>query len=287
LQREVTTVIYNLARQQRDRETNKPNRVLLRPKILRKIFIEQSAKGETGDISSFRDKSLIQHTIDRLCPDDGKTHVIIEDLDVMYRWIDREHRLRIRGKKKWSAMSMHDIVESQDAMSYPRNLELFLEAYSLFAEIHFVAIHRPFLDSLASHENWYQNINLYSNLIGGFMMILNLFLDGHTHDEVTGRKLWTLICLERLTSKYYNGNEDKMNFGRQEFLHHMVEFLSWDQSECKDCWSSWKEDSETNFDPNSVESNWMEILEVRRKELAEEWPSPRVQNENNNLQCVT
>ncbi len=287
LQREVTTVLDTLARQQRDRETNKPHRVLLRPKILRKVLTEQSTEGETTDISSFRDKSMIRQTVDRLCPDDGKTHVIIEDLDIMYRWIDREHRFRIRDKKKLSTMSMHELVESQDAMSYHHNLELFLEAYNPFAEIQFVALHRPFLDSLASHQNWYQDINLHSNLIGGFMIAVNNFLDSHTYDEVTGRRLWTLICLERLTSKHYNGNDEELNLAREDFLRHVVEFLSWDQSECKNCWSSWKEENEHYFDQNSVESNWMEILEGRREELATKWPSDRVRNENRNLQCVT
>ncbi|KAL3803640.1 hypothetical protein HJC23_003694 [Cyclotella cryptica] len=100
-------------------------------------------------------------------------------------------------------MTMQGIAQSDAAINHPVNLYQFLELYGPHARIKFVVLHRPYLDMLASHVTWDGGWEGHSNVIRGFMMLLRRFLDQHQVDSLSGEKLWTLVCVERLTAKLY------------------------------------------------------------------------------------
>jgi hypothetical protein len=82
------------------------------------------------------------------------------------------------------------------------NLYKFVELYGRHADVKFVVLQRPFLETVASHQDWDENVLRHSNLIRGFMLILRRFLDEH-HFDIVGKQMWIIVCVERLTSQFY------------------------------------------------------------------------------------
>mmetsp|Transcript_31483 Transcript_31483/g.66223 ORF Transcript_31483/g.66223 Transcript_31483/m.66223 type:complete len:117 (+) Transcript_31483:966-1316(+) len=107
------------------------------------------------------------------------------------------------------------------------------------------------------------------------MLLLRRFLDAHPVDKLTGQQLWTMVCVERITNKFYGDNEEQMNFARQQILSYLAEFLGWPQDECPDCYRHWKSSTKNHLEVLG-EANVAMLLEHMRK-LGGIWP-PIVEN---------
>jgi hypothetical protein len=258
----VTPIIDTLARQQIDPYTGNPYTVHLQPRVLRAALF-----GIRERRRSMTDPSLIQEVLDQLCPRDGNKHVIIEDSSFPCGAEDDPRSYRVHRQREWMGMTMQEIAQAELALNHPTNLQSFVDVYSPHAEIKFVVLHRPFLETVASHTDVDEGSYGHSNVIRGFMLILRRFLDANP-------RLWTMVCVERLMSTYYEQNdvvdEDHFSLARQNIVSYMAVFLGWPQMECPHCFDSWQESTK---DAVKVlgEEKIMTLLD-HMKELEGVWP---------------
>ncbi|KAL3794041.1 hypothetical protein HJC23_003693 [Cyclotella cryptica] len=277
-----TPVLDALAREQVD-STGKPFKIHLQPHALRSAL-----KGHFGKAAPLNNSSLIHDRLSSLCPNDGHQHVIIEDCSFPCGFVDRPCGYYPR-QYEWRNMTMQGIAQSDAAINHPVNLYQFLELYGPHARIKFVVLHRPYLDTLASHVTWDGGWEGHSNVIRGFMMLLRRFLDQHQVDSLSGEKLWTLVCVERLTAKFYGyeGEEEtraKLEVARHRILFYLAEFLGWPQGECLHCFDSWRDGSTDKLQVFSSVKVFSLLDHMR--EIRGVWP-PRISGSLPEQQCST
>lgn len=277
----VTPILHSLALEQTD-PNGQPYKVHLQPSALRSALY-----GSFDKEIPLNDSSVIRHELSQLCPDDGQRHVVIEDCSFPCGHLSRPCGYYPR-EYNWRNMTMQQIAQSENAVNHPVNLYQFLELYGPHAQIKLVALHRPFLDTLASHVTWDGGWEGHSNVIRGFMMLLRTFLDKHRVDNISGEQLWTIICVERLTSTFYEhkgeeGAQAELELARKRVLSYLADFLGWPQGECAHCFDSWKEGS----DKVKVFRNAAIIpLLSHMREIRGVWP-PRLPDSLPEQQCST
>ena len=189
-------ILESLAHHQVDPNTGMPYDVRFQDRTLR------SALFGFRESRSVDDPTLVTEVLKHVCPNDGKKHVIIEDSSFPCGMEDDPRSYRVHRQPEWKTSSMEQIANSEMALNHPTNLYSFYNAYSPYADIKFVVLHRPFLETIASHHDWDDSLVMHSNVIRGFMLLLSRFLDVHPIDTTTGKQLWTLVCIEIIMSKH-------------------------------------------------------------------------------------
>ena len=53
------------------------------------------------------------------------------------------------------------------------------------------------------------------NVIRGYMILLRSFLETHQFNMLAGRKLWILVCIEKINSKFYDFDEKHVDLARK------------------------------------------------------------------------
>ena len=238
------------------------------------------------------DPSLVADTLTKLCPMDGRRHVIIEDSSFPCGQEGDPRGYRFPRQHFWLNMTKEEIASSALAIEHPVNLYKFVELYGVHAEIKFIVLHRPFLETIASHMDWDESIVRHSNLIRGFMLILRRFLDVHDAKK-EGKMAWTIVCVERLMSQSYQYESEKgtqidyeaWNAARQHIISHLIDFLGWTQKECNDCFDYWKEGSNKM---KAIKEDDLVILLDHMKAIEGVWPPALVlQGGEQEKQCST
>ena len=92
-------------------------------------------------------------------------------------------------------------------------------------------MHRPFLKTIASHNEWNGGPEVHSNVIRGFMLMLRRIFDARPFDLINRKRLWTLLCIDRIMGKNYN-NKKEVNVARQNVLANLANFLGWLVRDC-------------------------------------------------------
>lgn len=268
----VTPVIEALAKRQVDPETGRQYHVEANP-----IYLEVGLFGWTSNIQrkwgftvtpKIDDPLLVQRVVEESCPDDGNKHVMIEWASLPSGQEDDWRSYRVHRQHDWQSMSPDEIANSDKALQHPMNVTAFVQAYSPYVDIKFLVIHRPFLETIASHHEWDGGALTHSNVIHGFLLIIRRFLDANPIDKVTGGRLWTLLCLERIMAKNYE-HEGDVDLARQNMLSHVAEFLGWPVSECNDCFKKWHESTK---DPYKKLGNNADAVLQHAKQLEGVWP---------------
>ena len=277
-----TPILHSLALKQTDTYGRSVD-VQLQPRALRAALF-----GRFREKRSLDDPSLVADTLAKLCPLDGRKHIIIEDSSFPCGHEGDPRGYRFPRQHAWLNMTMNEIASSELAMEHPVNLYKFVELYGPYADIKFVVLHRPFLETVASHMDWDENVERHSNLIRGFMLILKQFLDTHKAQN----KFWTIVCVERLVSQFYQYETkhglqidgDAWNLARQHILSYLAEFLGWTSDECIDCFLTWREGSKNKV--KTLKDNELMPLLDHMKEIEGVWP-PALQNGSKEQQCNT
>ena len=145
-------------------------------------------------------------------------------------------------------MSPEEIANTVEALSHPTNMNAFYRSYSPYFDIKFIVLHRPFLETIASHRDWDGGPITHSNIIRGFMLVLRRFLDTHLFDLVSGRRLWSLVCVDRIMAKNYETEMDAIN-ARRRIMSYLTTFLDWPEGDCPQCFDNWRESAK---DPMEV-----------------------------------
>jgi len=155
------------------------------------------------------------------------------------------------------------------------NLYKFYNAYSKFVDVKFIALHRPFLETIASHRTWDTGPIPHSNIIQGFLILHSRFLEKHYTDTFTGKRVWTLVQVEKLSVKYHglwHNRKDRRQAldARKDMIRDVATFLGWPETRCKSCFSSWR-DSTTDYS-QVFDTEILEILTEHEKSLSGVWP---------------
>eukprot|EP00970_Alexandrium_tamarense_P008195 scaffold1559_cov193-Alexandrium_tamarense.AAC.12 len=216
------------------------------------------------------DPTLVRNVISQICPNDGQKHVIIEDNSFPCGQSDDPRSYRIHRQQDWLDMSPEELANSWSANNQPTNLYQFYDAYRPYADVKFVVLHRPFLETIASHAKWDTGPAVHSNIIRGFMLILRRFLDAHQFDMATGERLWTLVCVEKHFAKFYDYNDVQVTEARNAMLYNLASFMMWPTKVCHHCFDSWHE-SEKDYS-NVLGNQNMQVLDVHMQWLEGVWP---------------
>lgn len=278
-------VVEALGRHQVDPSTDQYYEVNMKPTLLKSALFgwdrkrfEQWVIGEP-DIDN---DMVVRQVATMSCPDDGKKHVLVEWQSFPSGHEVDKRNYRVYRQHDWLSMTPEEIADSPEANQQPLNLTAFVEAYSPYMDIKFIVLHRPFLETIASHSIWDGGAEGHSNVIRAFMLILSRFLKAYPFDLVDGRKLWNLLCVEGIMAKNYD-DENDVKVARGNVLANMAEFLGWPVKECEDCFDQWHESKK---DPERIlgERN-VEILREHMELLEGVWPPPGEQGAMEQQRC--
>ena len=217
------------------------------------------------------DPAFVQTVVRESCPNDGRKHVLIEWASFPSGQEDDKRTYRVHRSPEWLNMSPEEIANSDEALEHPTNMNEFYQSYSPYVDIKFIVLHRPFLETIASHRDWDGGPIPHSNIIRGFMLMLRRFLDHHLYDLVTGRRLWSLVCVERIMAKNYETLHD-VQVARRHVLSYLTEFLGWEDGDCPQCFDDWRESSKDPHDVLGPEN--VVILQNHMTFLQGVWPPP-------------
>ncbi len=206
------------------------------------------------------------------CPNNGCRHVLIKwaSFPSGHKGNQRTY-CGVKRSCEWLLMSPEEIANTTEALSHPTNLDAFYQSYSPHVDIKFIVLHRPFLETITSHRNWDGRPLTHLNIIRGFMFMLRRFLDTHLYNLVTGRRLWSLVCIERIMARNYDTERDAVA-ARHHVLSYLTEFLNWPDGDCPQCFDGWRESTK---DPLVIlgDEN-MQALVGHMQELEGVWPPP-------------
>lgn len=270
----ITPIIETLAKQQYDLKSGHPYQVDGEAMYFKvglfgwnKQILTNWGFSE-GIIPDIDDPMFVQRVVERSCPNDGNKHVLIESTSFPSGQVDDPRPYRVHRQHEWMSMSPEDIANNDKAQQQPFNLTAFVDAYSPYVDIKFVVIHRPFIETIASHIKWDGGAVPHSNIIHGFLLILSRFLNTHRVDLVTGTPLWTLLCLEQIMAKNYEHDDDVV-MARRDILSHLADFLGWPVNECSHCFDMWHE---SRKDPYVKLGDDLEDVLQHANQLIGVWP---------------
>ncbi|KAL3805394.1 hypothetical protein HJC23_009101 [Cyclotella cryptica] len=256
----ILPVVESLAARQIDPVSSTSFIVHSRSKALRYgLFASTGQRFGFHEPPPMDDPRLVKKVITAICPNDGRKHVVIEAASFPCRGKFRVSRGA--ASRAWSKMSPEEIAESELALDHPTNLFKFYDAYHPFADIKFIVLDRPFLETIASHRTWDDGPIGHSNIIRGFLILLSRFLNAHRMDHSSGEKVWTVVFVEKLSVKYrglwYKRKDRRVAFeARKDMIRNVATFLGWPQLECKYCFNSWvesKTDHTKDFEPELLQ----------------------------------
>ena len=258
------------------------------------------------------DPASVQDALDRMCPDDGtresrKMHVIIEG-NSFPSGRERE-RYRVTRRDDWPDMTPGEIAFSTSARNHPTNLWEFHDAFGPYADVRFVVLHRPYLETIASHPNFDGGPERHSVVISGFALLLGRFLAGHMYGASASASdpppprdgggggggdvvpppgvvpLWTLVCADRLTSRSYR-TERELIESREGVLTLLANFLGWPISSCPGCFDDWAESPKVSSPRERLGDGTTSILLDHARSLeASGWPPRRPEDRSPLQRC--
>ncbi|KAL7519695.1 hypothetical protein ACHAWX_004452 [Stephanocyclus meneghinianus] len=268
----VEPILTTFAKGQIDRETGDSYEVQFGSDDLRYgLFAYPAGRFGFLEPPSIDDPHLVSKVITAICPDDGKNHIIIESTS--FPSGGKYHAMsRVRRQSAWHQMTPEGIANSFAALNHPTNLYQFYDAYHRYAVIKFVVLHRPFLNTIASHRNFDSGPMAHANVVQGYLILLSRFLDAYRFDKVTGEKIWTLLHVDKISSN--NDADPSLNNQQKEsrnvLIRNLAIFLDWPQVECPNCFDSWI-DSTTDYVKILGNFN-VKRLTKQLKELDGIWP---------------
>lgn len=291
-------VIKALAEQQIDPATGVKYHVVKGHDVLRATIF-----GSKEVDLPMHDPQLVQATLDSICPPNmnqiGAKHIILEGNSFPSgRPDDIRLPFRVRRQKSWQKMTPDEIASSQQALNHPTNLYELYNAFSPYVDVRFVVLHRPYLDTIASHAGFDAGPVQHSTVISGFLLLLSRFLLSHLYttsataadiaDGVdgysgNGMPLWTVVCSEQLSSKEFE-TQRQLLAAREQIVSYLATFLGWPQQSCPQCFDSWRESGKASPEERLGTETTNKLLN-HVKMLEGIWPPRRIEDSLPQQQC--
>lgn len=245
-------------------------------------YASQVTKWRFSRDPGVQDPALSQSVVSSMCPNDGRRHVIIEWASFPSGQTNDRRSYRVKRQKEWLQMTPEEIANDELALVHPVDLNAFYDTYSPHAEIKFIVLNRDYTETIASHPEWDGGPIGHSKIISGFMIILSRFLNSHLVDPVTGKKLWTLLCLESILQKNYQTLAES-NEARKRVIQDIATFLDWPVKECPSCFNHWRESKK--IPAQILGPRNMNILQHHMSALEGVWPPKRSDDVLPEQQC--
>lgn len=282
-------VIKSLAQHQADPVTGTPYDVVKGHEALRATIF-----GSDAHDLPLNDPDLVQTTLDQMCPsplESWKHHVIIEGNSFPSGSADNVLlNFRVRRQKDWVGMTPEEIATTESALNHPTNLYKFYEAFSPYVDVKFIVLHRPYVETIASHLGFDNGPEGHSTVISGFLILLSRFLMGHMYDsgagtegERGGAPLWTTVCADKLSSKQYD-TQEQLNEARENVVGYLASFLGWPQRSCPGCFDLWKESNKASA-KQRMDEDTGNVLLGHAKALQGLWPPKRREDDLPEQHC--
>jgi len=283
-------IITSLARQQVDPVTGTPYHVHQDSGNLRKAIFKRKKSG-----LPLNDPQLVQSTLEQICPspnESWKKHVIIEGNSFPSAGPDADNSFRVQRQRDWIEMTPEQIATSEVALNHPTNLYQFYDAFSPYVDIKFIVLHRPYLETVASHLDFDLGPEGHSHVISGFLLLLSRFLmsnlygaapDAAVEGGGSSAPSWTIVCADKLSSKEYDTQQQALA-AREHVLSYLANFLGWPQRSCPRCFHEWKESGKTSPEER-MGAETTKILLDHGKVLEGIWPPRRREDGLPEQQC--
>ena len=274
-----TPILKSLAERQSDSRTGTPYDVVYKNKLLNSAMFKPSCHHEGSEDAGpcigggdmpMDDPNSVQALLRKICPDPydlQSRHVIIEDNSF-------PSGLKIRSK--WSHMSAEEIANSTTAANHPTNLNNFYDSFGPYVDVRFLVLHRPYLETIASHPGFDGGPIRHSVVLSGFIILLSRFLTSHMYSpsQDGNAPLWMIVCTNRLVSKSFQSEEELLK-SRASLLRDLAYFLGWPVSTCPECFDNWKESKKVLSPRERFGDEATDELLVHAKKLESIWPPRR------------
>ena len=203
-----------------------------------------------------------------------------------------KERYRVNRRKYWPDMTPEEISHSTSAANHPTNLATFYDSFGPYADVRFVVLHRPYLETIASHPNFDGGPARHSVVVSGFALLLGRFLAGHMYaiygdggggggggGGAAGVPLWTLVCADRLTSRSFLSERELVE-SRDGVLALLADFLGWPVSHCPECFDHWAESAKmrSSSPRERLGDDATEVLLDHARHLEAYWPPRRMED---------
>lgn len=223
-----------------------------------------------------------------MCPDPRepwRRHVIIEGNSFPSDGADNTKlQFRVRRQKSWLEMTPDEISRDELALNHPTNLYELYGSFSRYVDVRFVVLHRPYLETIASHPDFDASPVTHSSVISGFLLLLKRFLHRHMNDAVTGAPLWTIVCADKLSSRQYE-TEEQLSEAREHVVGYLSEFLGWPQRSCPRCFDSWRESTKVGSPEERLGEETTRAVMEHVELLGGKWPPRREEDYLPEQQC--
>ncbi|KAL3807990.1 hypothetical protein ACHAXA_000960 [Cyclostephanos tholiformis] len=289
-------VIKSLAERQSDYRPGMGYDVVKGHELLRSAIFESSCIDEgseeegpcveRGDLS-MKDPNSVQTLLGEICPDPydfRSRHVIIEGNS--FPSGREKENYRVTRQANWAMMTPEEIANSETALNHPTNLYDFYDSFGPYLDVRFVVLHRPYLETIASHPKFDGGPRMHSVVISGFIILLSRFLTSHMYSSFLDGNvpLWTIVCTDRLTSNSFQ-NEEELLESRASVLRYLANFLGWPVSTCPECFDNWVENKKSSSPRESFGDEITDDLLVHAKMLESIWPPRRPEDALPQQQC--
>ena len=289
----IVPIVKAFAERQVDPNTGARYDVVKGHELLRSAMFESTTTtGGVGDDDgklSMYDPSSVQAILRELCPaytsaDRARRHVIIEGNS--FPSGRSNERYRVKRQSDWSYMTPEEISITDTALNHPTNLYDFYSAFGPHVDVRFVVLHRPYMETIASHPKFDGGPRRHSAVIGGFILLLSRFLRGHMYSTSLGGTvpLWTIVCTDRLSSRNFS-TEYELSESRAKVLGYMATFLDWPVRTCPECFDDWIESEKRSSPRESFGDEAYDEILGHAGRLASIWPPRRPEDDLPEQQC--
>ena len=209
-------------------------------------------------------KQVRRDHMHQLC-NDGRRHVIIEDNSF-------PSGSSVRGQ--WKNMTATEIASSLKKHPHPIDLKAFAQDFSPFADVRYVVLHRPFINTVVAHHDFGGN---HATVIRGNLMYLAELLrgSGKGGKRAVGGAPWTLLCVDQLSNSRNSKVDGATATPRERILADLSHFLRWHHPDCPRCFAEWKDSTK---DPEIIlGQDGLKSMKDEREKLMGIWPPTLVE----------
>lgn len=215
-------------------------------------YTKRRGKTVSKDVS----EDVRRNVTDQLCPPDGRCHVIIEDKSFPSGVFD------MGGFETAS-----DITSSLKETPQPVNLTAFALNFASYADVRFIVLERPYINTVTSHSDWHGGPDGHSMVVLGFLKYFAELFGGR---RTVGGAPWTVLCVDQFRASRNKNDRNATTTPRDRVLAHLSHFLQWHHPDCPNCFEHWRDSKK---DPEEVvgKDNYKMLLD-KREELRGIWP---------------
>lgn len=199
-----------------------------------------------------------QETMDQLCPNDGRRHVLIEDNSFPSGY-DR--------RSEWKMMTPQEIAAQLHEDPHPVDLLEFANQFSPFAQIRFVVLHRPYINTVVSRIKFDKTTDVHAHVVSGNLIYLESILRHQPSESVPP---FIVLCVSQLSESESNNQQQGEKTPRGKNLKNLANLMQWPQTDCPECFDEWRDSKKVPMDEVSLE-DYQFLLDEREK-LKDIWP---------------